>query len=1214
MEESNGPDTSRQHLGRFLRSLNELKPPLEAISELAKHEKVDGRGSWTAAECSSELIYWIQLYLTHLGCPLEYCIPCARAIVNNVLDSHDFHMADFEAPLPQLAAMDSNDTDETWKQLSSLNGTNGHDENGTTLNGESNNKESGNGAVISAKNLYGHAVQKANEMLTRWKEDLPHFEPMAAPHRVSAYAIKNKRPGMEDRHVIIPDLRAIVDLKGIKSPVSFYAVYDGHAGAVAAAYAAAHLHHSLCASPNYPDQMEKALKEAFVATDEQYEKKGSRDKDYSGTTAVVSVVYEEKLYIAWVGDSEAAIIVNRHADKLVEPRHTAENEVERKRVQDDGGTVIFNQGGWRVGAVLTVTRAIGDSGFKPFVTSNPDIRTINLDGSEDYLILACDGLWDELTPEDAMNTTNRFLLRNPTNPDDVAKELADKAKRSGSLDNISVLVVFLQPVEEIVGKLQAQRDEQRETVTPPMADNVDDFADLVDVNTNVDFVVDYETQHNNPFDTTPLDSSVLGDFGTPNDRSASEVDWDFERVPVNQYREEESQALNFLDEAIVSLDQPSSPSSHKPASVTPTEDVRREFSRDEEGRPIVITHDGQDEEQTSFQGEHQHSEQPDDVHGRNDEEAGRPAQEEKVEKSLEQDYAEFQQRSSSQNDQLLTDQDAFPHQKDQSNQQNRNDDSFDQRVTELQSTVQSNAVSVAESTLQPDDLTTKLNDLKVSGEPNSGSAPLPSGNTTEQTDQPGTNIVTGAIVAAAAGLGTAVGFIQSALHLTSSSTSTSKTPTKTSSNTSTTTKKTPQSPATPTSASSKRTPSSSSKSTTATSSTTTPSSASSHSKPPSSLLSSARKTPTGTTPQKTPSSTGGNIEVPRTPPKTVAEKKPIATPRTVPTSTTKTPNKTASPATSTNKTPTEGSPVAKKPIPATPRSSAVAVHPARTGPPPAKAKASPLSVSHKESKETSVGQSSSNESSSGAIDTSPAQNVAGGTKSAAAAKKPASGTESTTSTKRATPPSKLSTSTAPSAPKTPRAAPAVAASTTSGASARSGTAGATSTRTTTAGTTPRTARPTPSSTSKLPPPPSASEGTRKAAVPTTPSAGDTMKKPAIPATPRSAAGGKSTTSKTSTTTSGLNGTAEKAKSAVKKPTASSSKTSSTTTAGKATTVKADKTEKKEENAVASTGDGNFNGHPEKQDSQQEGRMDSAHVDTNQSQNVDSDKNQELLTF
>lgn len=42
---------------------------------------------------------------------------------------------------------------------------------------------------------------------------------------------------------------------------------------------------------------------------------------------MVSVVYEKKLYIAWVGDSEAAIVLNGEAEKLVEPRHVAGNEV-----------------------------------------------------------------------------------------------------------------------------------------------------------------------------------------------------------------------------------------------------------------------------------------------------------------------------------------------------------------------------------------------------------------------------------------------------------------------------------------------------------------------------------------------------------------------------------------------------------------------------------------------------------------------------------------------------------------------------------------------------------------------------------------------------------------------------------------------------------------------------------------------------------------------
>ena len=43
------------------------------------------------------------------------------------------------------------------------------------------------------------------------------------------------------------------------------------------------------------------------------------------------------------------------------------------------------------------------------------------------------------------------------------------------------------------------------------------------------------------------------------------------------------QALNFLDEVIDSDKAPS-------RSRTPMEDVRREFSHDEEGRPIVIEH------------------------------------------------------------------------------------------------------------------------------------------------------------------------------------------------------------------------------------------------------------------------------------------------------------------------------------------------------------------------------------------------------------------------------------------------------------------------------------------------------------------------------------------------------------------------------------------------------------------------------------------------
>ena len=125
----------------------------------------------------------------------------------------------------------------------------------------------------------------------------------------------------------------------------------------------------------------------------------------------------------------------------------------------------------------------------------------------------------------------------------MAKELADQAERTGSLDYILVLVVFLRPFEAL--KLRLQMEQQRKkTVTPPsLSDCEDDFDDLVDQETNVDFV-EFEPTANNPIETTPLDSTVLDDFGTPSDRSASEVDWHFERVLVNRYREEENQVNN----------------------------------------------------------------------------------------------------------------------------------------------------------------------------------------------------------------------------------------------------------------------------------------------------------------------------------------------------------------------------------------------------------------------------------------------------------------------------------------------------------------------------------------------------------------------------------------------------------------------------------------------------------------------------------------------
>jgi serine/threonine protein phosphatase PrpC len=60
-------------------------------------------------------------------------------------------------------------------------------------------------------------------------------------------------------------------------PLSFYAVYDGHAGKDAAAFAASHLHTRIISSVHYPTDPVEAIKGAFTDTDSCFLEKGQSE-------------------------------------------------------------------------------------------------------------------------------------------------------------------------------------------------------------------------------------------------------------------------------------------------------------------------------------------------------------------------------------------------------------------------------------------------------------------------------------------------------------------------------------------------------------------------------------------------------------------------------------------------------------------------------------------------------------------------------------------------------------------------------------------------------------------------------------------------------------------------------------------------------------------------------------------------------------------------
>ncbi|WVN88535.1 uncharacterized protein L203_103746 [Cryptococcus depauperatus CBS 7841] len=137
------------------------------------------------------------------------------------------------------------------------------------------------------------------------------------------------------------------------------------------------------------------------------------------------------LYTANVGDARAVLCRGGQAVRLTYD-HKGSDVQEAKRITDAGGFVMNN----RVNGVLAVTRSLGDSSMKEFVVGSPYTTETILDENDEFLIVACDGLWDVADDQEAIE-----LVRFIDDPQEASQRLLDHALSNFSTDNLSIMVI-----------------------------------------------------------------------------------------------------------------------------------------------------------------------------------------------------------------------------------------------------------------------------------------------------------------------------------------------------------------------------------------------------------------------------------------------------------------------------------------------------------------------------------------------------------------------------------------------------------------------------------------------------------------------------------------------------------------------------------------------------------------------------------------------------
>ena len=294
--------------------------------------------------------------------------------------------------------------------------------------------------------------------------------------------------------------------------ISYFGIFDGHGGEECSEFLKNNYMNYLVENANFPFDIKLSMIESFQKIEEDFFKLKCKDNlddsDKSGSCALVSVIFDNKVYIANIGDSRAIMSIGGGTKvRQLTADQKPDNVKEFERALKNGSKIYLDDNDdpdrdeskiefikdkaelekmkeikensteekiFRVyPSDLAVMRTIGDikakkkefGGIPGTIINIPEVYIFDINSSDDFIVMGCDGIFDDLSNQEIVNAAWTVFKNRATEKNydihELSLEACDLVIKSAlekqTTDNLSCIIIGLEGLEKFLKMNQLKK-------------------------------------------------------------------------------------------------------------------------------------------------------------------------------------------------------------------------------------------------------------------------------------------------------------------------------------------------------------------------------------------------------------------------------------------------------------------------------------------------------------------------------------------------------------------------------------------------------------------------------------------------------------------------------------------------------------------------------------------------------------------------------------